>query len=220
MQVGAAYRPVQPPAPRHNGSIETRFGGIQYGRAIKVSGPVVPSGRDAKRAARTARASQIVPYITRKIPYYEVLNAEGLELLEHNADTILQEIGIDFRDDPESLQLLKDAGADVQGERVRFPRGMCRTIVSARRRRNSPNTPAIRPAKSSSAANRRSSRPRMARLSCAASTRAVVTPGSRTSAISSSSPTCRTRCITPAARSASRSTCPSTSATSTWCTAI
>jgi trimethylamine---corrinoid protein Co-methyltransferase len=89
-----------------------------------------PSGRDAKRAARTARSAAFVPYITRKVPYYEVLATEGLELLEHNADTILQEIGIDFRDDPESLQLLKAAGADVQGERVRFPRGLCRAIVS------------------------------------------------------------------------------------------
>src|SRR6266702_3539005 len=89
-----------------------------------------PSGRDAKIAARTARSAAFVPYITRKIPYYEVLGTEGLELLEHNADTILQEIGIDFRDDPEALQLLKEAGADVQAERVRFPRGMCRTIVS------------------------------------------------------------------------------------------
>src|SRR3984885_4433411 len=88
-----------------------------------------PSGRDAKRAARTARSAAFVPFITRKVPYYEVLGAEGLELLEHNADTILQEIGIDFRDDPESLQLLKKAGADIQGERVRFPRGLCRTIV-------------------------------------------------------------------------------------------
>ena len=58
-----------------------------------------PSGRDAKRAARTARSAAFVPFITRKVPYYEVLGAEGLELLEHNADTILQEIGIDFRDD-------------------------------------------------------------------------------------------------------------------------
>src|SRR5215831_10045022 len=87
-----------------------------------------PSGREAKIAARTARSSTIVPYITRKVPYYEVLGSEGLELLEHNADTILEEIGIDFRDDAESLQLWKDAGADVKGERVRFPRGMCRTI--------------------------------------------------------------------------------------------
>src|SRR5215472_17539968 len=88
-----------------------------------------PSGREAKIAARTARSHAFVPYITRNIPYYEVLSSEGLELLEHNADTILEEIGIDFRDDPESLQLWKDAGADVQGERVRFPRGMCRELV-------------------------------------------------------------------------------------------
>jgi trimethylamine---corrinoid protein Co-methyltransferase len=89
-----------------------------------------PSGRDAKRAARTARSHSFVPFITRKIPYYEVLGSEGLELLEHNADTILEEIGIDFRDDPETLKILGEAGADVKGERVRFPRGMCRTIVT------------------------------------------------------------------------------------------
>ena len=89
-----------------------------------------PSGRDAKRAARTARSHASVPYITRNIPYYEVLGTEGLELLEHNADTILEEIGIDFRDDPETLKIVRDAGADVKGERVRFPRGMCRTIVT------------------------------------------------------------------------------------------
>src|SRR5579863_5015571 len=88
-----------------------------------------PSGRDAKIAARTARSHAFVPYITRNIPYYEVLGNEGLELLEHNADTILEEIGIDFRDDAESLQLWQNAGADVKGERVRFPRGMCREIV-------------------------------------------------------------------------------------------
>jgi len=88
-----------------------------------------PSGRDAKRAARTARSHTIIPYITRKIPYYEVLGEEGLALLESNADTILQEIGIDFKEDPEALQLFKAAGADVNGDRVRFPRGMCRSIV-------------------------------------------------------------------------------------------
>src|SRR6202522_1245544 len=89
-----------------------------------------PSGRDAKRAARAARAGASIPYITRKIPYYEVLSEEGLALVEHNADTILEEIGIDFRDDPETLEILRDAGADVKGERARFPRGMCRTIVT------------------------------------------------------------------------------------------
>src|SRR6202171_2321806 len=88
-----------------------------------------PSGRDARRAARAARAGVSVPYITRKIPYYEVLGEEGLALMEHNADTILEEIGIDFRDDPEALAIWKAAGADVKGERVHFARGMCRSLV-------------------------------------------------------------------------------------------
>src|SRR5580692_7019799 len=88
-----------------------------------------PSGRDAKRAARTARAGASVPFITRKIPYYEVLSEEGLALMEHNADTILEEIGIDFRDDPEAIAIWQAAGADVKGERVRFARGMCRSLI-------------------------------------------------------------------------------------------
>ena len=57
---------------------------------------VRPSGRDAKRAARAARAAASVPYITRALPRYEVLNEEGLTLIEGNADTILEEIGIDL----------------------------------------------------------------------------------------------------------------------------
>ena len=62
---------------------------------------------------------------------FEVLDEEGLSLIEHNADTILQEVGLDFRGDPVALGLLRDAGADVDGERVRFPTGMCRSIVQA-----------------------------------------------------------------------------------------
>src|SRR5882672_11858714 len=88
-------------------------------------------GREAKRAARLARGAVWVPYITRKIPYYEVLDEEGLVLIERNADTILEEIGIEFRDDAEALQIWRAAGADVQGERVRFPRGMCRQLIQA-----------------------------------------------------------------------------------------
>ena len=62
---------------------------------------------------------------------FEVLNEEGLSLIEHNADLILQEVGLEFRDDAEALRLLKDAGADVDGVRVRFPLGMARSIVQA-----------------------------------------------------------------------------------------
>jgi trimethylamine--corrinoid protein Co-methyltransferase len=41
----------------------------------------------------------------------------------------LQEIGIEFRDFPQALDLWREAGADVSGERVRFPRGLCRSIL-------------------------------------------------------------------------------------------
>jgi trimethylamine--corrinoid protein Co-methyltransferase len=90
-----------------------------------------PGGREAKRAARLARRAASVPYITRKIPYYEVLDEDGLALIERNAETILQEIGIEFRDDPEALQIWRAAGADVNGERVRFAPGMCRQLIQA-----------------------------------------------------------------------------------------
>jgi len=72
-----------------------------------------PSGRDAKRAARAARAASSVPYITRALPRFEVLDEEGLSLIENNADTILEEIGLNFREDPEALQIWKSAGVTV-----------------------------------------------------------------------------------------------------------
>ncbi len=88
-------------------------------------------GRSGKRAARKISQTHRSAYIERNIPYYEVLDESGLAQIEYNADTVLEEIGIEFRDDPEALQILKDAGADVKGELVRFPRGMCRAIIQA-----------------------------------------------------------------------------------------
>lgn len=88
-------------------------------------------GRSAKREARSHLTFDEVPFIDRKIPYFEVLDEAALELIEHNADTVLENIGIEFKDFPLALDLFKQAGADIKGERVRFPRGMCRSIVQA-----------------------------------------------------------------------------------------
>jgi len=63
------------------------------------------------------------------VPVYDVLGEEGLSLIEENAETILAEVGIEFREDAEALALWREAGADVDGERVRFPRGLCRKLV-------------------------------------------------------------------------------------------
>ncbi len=85
------------------------------------------AGRRAARSGGGPGAS--LPYITRKINVYEVLDEKGLELIESNADLILQEIGIEFRDDAEALALWAKAGADVRGERVHFPKGLCRELL-------------------------------------------------------------------------------------------
>ena len=52
-------------------------------------------------------------------------------MVETNAERVLEEIGIDFKDDPGALELFRDAGADIDGERVRFPKGLCREIIQA-----------------------------------------------------------------------------------------
>ena len=84
------------------------------------------------RGESTAEAAPPAPaYITRQIPEYEILGEEGLALIEANADKILSETGIDFKDDAEALELFKAAGASIEGERVRFPVGMCRKIIMA-----------------------------------------------------------------------------------------
>ena len=88
-------------------------------------------GRAARQAARAISNAVSVPYITRALKPFEVLSEEHLSLIEENADTVLEQVGIEFRDTPEALQLFKDAGADIDGERVRFPRGLARSIVQA-----------------------------------------------------------------------------------------
>ncbi len=87
-------------------------------------------GRDARRAARGAAVVESTPYIQRKIPLTEILSDEGLAIIEANADIILSEIGIEFRDDEEALALWQQAGADIEGNRVRMPPGLARSLIA------------------------------------------------------------------------------------------
>ncbi len=86
-------------------------------------------GRKSRLAAHANPVRTIVPYLTRKLPPYEVLDEAGLETIEQNAETILEEIGIDFCNDAEALVIWKDAGATIDGQRVHFPRGLCRSLI-------------------------------------------------------------------------------------------
>lgn len=86
--------------------------------------------REGGRGAdRTPPAPSAPPFITRRLPPYEILSDDGLALIERNADTILRETGMAFTDDPEILEIFRDAGADIRGTRVRFDPGFCRTTI-------------------------------------------------------------------------------------------
>ena len=88
-------------------------------------------GREARRALRASAPAPSEAFVTRALTPFELVSDEGLELLEQNADTVLEEVGVVIRDYPSALDRFRAAGADVDGTTVRFPRGMCRAIVRA-----------------------------------------------------------------------------------------
>jgi len=87
-------------------------------------------GGAARRAERSAVSFETARFIERNIPNYEVLNDEALEMIEHNAETVLEEIGVNFPDNPAALKRWQDAGADIDGDRVRIPRGLARKLCA------------------------------------------------------------------------------------------
>ena len=95
--------------------------------------------RAARRAPRTAEkgvnAHLVVPYITRQLPTYDILSDANLEKIEAAADRILAEIGMEFRDDPEAVELFGAAGAQVTrvsetAWNLRFRPGLIRELCS------------------------------------------------------------------------------------------
>ncbi len=88
-------------------------------------------GRAARQAARTRQHIERQPFLTRRLDPIEVVSEEGLELIEHNAETLLAQVGVDVVNYPEGIEIFRRAGAEVDDDRVRFPRGMCRELIQA-----------------------------------------------------------------------------------------
>ncbi len=88
-------------------------------------------GGAARRAERTAVHFETARFIERNIPNLEVLNDEALEIIEANAETVLADVGVNFVDNPDALEIWRQAGADVQGERVHIPRGLARKLCAS-----------------------------------------------------------------------------------------
>jgi len=147
-------------------------------------------GREARRAARAQRGVASIPYITRAIPTTEILGEEGLALIERNAETLLQEIGIEFRDPRERAGALQGRRLRRQGRaRPLSPRPRAKTL-----RDGAGELRAARPQPRAQCRHRRpvdGFRAQLRSPSSTISTRAVATARSRTSRTSSSSPISR-----------------------------
>lgn len=129
--VGLAWLKMTPgKRPEAYGVYEMEIEESKAGRTGGRRGRGSTGGAAARRASRSGGGPGPQQfYINRKIREYEILDEEGLALIEANADRVLEEIGIEFRDDQEVLDLWREAGADVKGERVHFPRGLCRSLL-------------------------------------------------------------------------------------------
>ncbi len=87
-------------------------------------------GGAARRAERQKFTHEVAPVIARRIPNFEILDTEALEIIETNAEILLEEIGVAFVDNPAALDRWRDAGADVRDDRVRLPRGLARALCA------------------------------------------------------------------------------------------
>ena len=104
--------------------------------ATPPTGRRARGGADARRTLRGSTEVKQAGYIRRKMKLYEPFSDDQLELIERNAETVLQETGIDFYEDEEAVEMWRAVGADVKPSptearrtRVRFPRGLVRSLI-------------------------------------------------------------------------------------------
>ena len=87
-------------------------------------------GRDARKAARLAETGpDWLPPLERGLPSVEPVSAEQVERIHDASMDVIEEIGVDFRDDIAS-DMWREAGAKVEGHRVRIDREHLMEIIS------------------------------------------------------------------------------------------
>jgi trimethylamine--corrinoid protein Co-methyltransferase len=85
-------------------------------------------GREGRRALRAAPIASF-PTLVREIPVYSMVPDEAIELIHGESLKMLEEVGCEFRD-AEAVSMWRQAGADVQGTRIRIDRGLLLSLVS------------------------------------------------------------------------------------------
>ena len=86
--------------------------------------------RESRRAARLTQNFDMLPGLVRNLPLTEPMDEEQVHRIDEASMSILEEVGIEFRD-PVALEQWKQVGAKVEGERVRFDRDLIRQLISS-----------------------------------------------------------------------------------------
>ncbi|MEO1138260.1 MAG: trimethylamine methyltransferase family protein [Pseudomonadota bacterium] len=68
------------------------------------------------------------PYVRRKLPFFDVIDEETLERLDGQVDWLIEDVGIEFRDDPEAHRVWTAGGATMDGNRVRVDAARVREL--------------------------------------------------------------------------------------------
>ncbi|MEM6668969.1 MAG: trimethylamine methyltransferase family protein [Pseudomonadota bacterium] len=69
------------------------------------------------------------PFVSR-LPPYDILDEGGVEAIHETSMRLLETVGIDFRNDPETLALWAQAGAQVDGDNVKIDRNLALDLVA------------------------------------------------------------------------------------------
>ena len=88
----------------------------------------VRRGRDARAARRRTRTRSWLPEMERRIPWVDLLSDDQVQVIHDASMDVVEEIGVEFRCD-DALALWRDAGAAVDGARVRLDREHLMALV-------------------------------------------------------------------------------------------
>ena len=88
----------------------------------------VRRGRDARAAKRRTRPRSWLPELERRIPWVNLLSDDQVQVIHDASMDVVEEVGVEFRCD-DALALWRDAGAAVDGARVRLDREHLMALV-------------------------------------------------------------------------------------------
>lgn len=95
---------------------------------MTIPGTSREGGRKARRAKRLNQVKAMLPSLENRLPPLELLSAEQIERIHQASLAILEEIGVEFRD-PIALSQWRQAGADVDDQRIRLDRNLIMELM-------------------------------------------------------------------------------------------